>query len=318
VQLRAAVAILVSTFPQDAFFTITNDVLSPLAFVLALHLMLRVTVAKRSLGEEVAAGAAVGLTFLVKLTNVPILAIALLLVLWRLVRAHRTGSLLQVAPRLAALSISLLVPIALWLGWNAAALGDVSGHASVAAGWTPKPLAERFDHPVFGIDGALYFGREVITTFWRGELIWRGERLASSWSDSFFVATTLIFGFAGVARLLGSGRLEAVPARLADLSAALAVALGVLLLLWVSIGFDFESWAYPSRESPYLISGRLIAGTLIPFLILFCRGMDWVGTRIGSRHSVVVGAAVVALVALVSELVHSQPVFASTYNVLHN
>jgi hypothetical protein len=113
VALRTAVAILLSAFPQDAFFTISNDVLSPLAFLLALHLMLRGAVAERSLGEEVAAGAAVGLAFLVKMTNVAILAIALLLVLRRLASAHRAGSLSRVAPRLAALSISLLLPVGL-------------------------------------------------------------------------------------------------------------------------------------------------------------------------------------------------------------
>jgi hypothetical protein len=197
-------------------------------------------------------------------------------------------------------------------------VGDVTGHVSVAAGWMTKPLEERFDHPVFGIEGARYFGREVITTFWRGELVWRGERLASSWADAFFVATTLVFGFAGVARLLGPGRYEALPARLADFSGALAVALGVAFLLWVSISFDFGGWAYPSRERPYLISGRLIAGALTPFLILFCRGMDWVCTRLGGRHWLVVAAGLIALVALVSELALSQSVFASTYNCLHN
>jgi hypothetical protein len=106
--------------------------------------------------------------------------------------------------------------------------------------------------------------------------------------------------------------------RLADLSGALAVVLGVAFLLWVSISFDFGGWAYPSSERPYLISGRLIAGALIPFLILFCRGMDWVGTRFGGRHWLVAAAGLIALVALVSEFAHSQSVFASTYNGLHD
>jgi 4-amino-4-deoxy-L-arabinose transferase-like glycosyltransferase len=319
-ELRISILLLLSVFPQDVFFAISNDVVSPLAYLLALYLMLGLFSAERGWGHHLGAGLAVAAAFLVKMTNVAILFVALLLFLLRARQLYASGQWREQGPRLCLLAIALVVPVMLWLGWNAHAVGDVTGHARIAAGWTPKPFSQLLDHPIFTWKGASYFVRELVTSYWRGELFWHGDRLASPLADVFYLASTLVFGGVGLfvaAREGLSGGGVADVRRLSNLVCALSVLIGIAFLVWVSIGFDFGKWWYPSRKLPYLTAGRLISGSLVPFLILYCSGLDRLLGRVFRRPPTLAVASGIALGVMGSELAISWSVFGSAFNWLH-
>src|SRR5262249_2545363 len=88
----------------------------------------------------------------------------------------------------------------------------------------------------------------------------------------------------------------------------------VAFLAVSSLAFDFGDCVYPSRENPYFVSGRLIAGALIPFLAVGRDGVDvglagigWGGVRLG----VVIA---IALLVAIWELRVDAVAFASRYN----
>ena len=61
----------------------------------------------------------------------------------------------------------------------------------------------------------------------------------------------------------------------------------------VSVSFDFGRCPDPSKASPYLTSGRLITGALVPFVIMYLRGLDvllgWLRVRRARVPVVVAG-----------------------------
>ncbi|MCB9918043.1 MAG: hypothetical protein H6832_06530 [Planctomycetes bacterium] len=68
----------------------------------------------------------------------------------------------------------------------------------------------------------------------------------------------------------------------------------------------------PSRDCPYMISGRLISCEMMPFAVLFVDGLTRCTHRLG--RLVPAGVLVALLIALVwSEIVLMLPVFASPY-----
>jgi membrane protein YdbS with pleckstrin-like domain len=90
---------------------------------------------------------------------------------------------------------------------------------------------------------------------------------------------------------------------------------GFLVLL--SVRFDFGSCPYPSRDHPYLTSGRLLNATAVPFFLLCALVMDRVGRwtkREWARWSLL---GTTALVLLVSQLQVNAPAFSSRYNFFH-
>ena len=255
--------------------------------------------------------------FLAKMTNSPILIVAFAFVMFALSQSSRAGRLGERLPKLALFSATTALPVLAWLGWNAWMVGDVTGHSQVAGGWTRKPLLEIFDHPFFTAEGATFFTRELITSYWRGEFFWKNERLTSSGMDLFYLVTTILFIIAGVVRIVGFSGSDDVNRRLTDRSAALSLALGVASLIFVSIGYDFGNWAYPSRESPFLWSGRLISGSLVPFLLLYCSGLEFLLSRWADRRLTLAVISGIAIAILGSEISLSWSVFSSPYNWFH-
>ena len=85
----------------------------------------------------------------------------------------------------------------------------------------------------------------------------------------------------------------------------------------VSVSFDFGDCWYPSRERPYLTSGRLVLGALIPFLALYLQGLERIlGWAAISRYRWAFVAAIAAVMAG-SQLAVTHQVFASAYNWYH-
>ena len=82
----------------------------------------------------------------------------------------------------------------------------------------------------------------------------------------------------------------------------------------------FDATTNPTASRPYFIQGRLISGVLLPFLLVYVRGLEVATARLPARAARALGwAALVALALAIalSELSLSWPVFASEYNAYH-
>jgi hypothetical protein len=88
----------------------------------------------------------------------------------------------------------------------------------------------------------------------------------------------------------------------------------------LSLMFVFDETTNPTAGAPYLAQGRLIAGVLLPFLLLYVRGLEVALAPLVARAGPWLGwgcLAGIALVILGSELALALPVFGSAYNAYH-
>jgi hypothetical protein len=215
-----------------------------------------------------------------------------------------------------------LVPIALWLARNQLVLGDALGSSLKVErmGWGRRPLAQWLDHPLLGPGGAIDFLAGLVPSFWRGEIAWHRELLAWPAADRTYTATSALFLGAAAWGLLRSPAGEAGAGRLAEGLAWVAVLSSVALLALLSLPFQFHATSNPSAQRPYFDQGRLVCGALVPFLLLYLRGIERVAARLPARArrgAAWGGLAAILTLATVSELALAWPVFASPYNWFH-
>lgn len=317
--VRLGVPALLAFIPQTAFYGIQNDVLSPLAFGAAFIQLIKFS---RPEIPDVKLGAVTGLalaaTFLTKISNLPLLAVSALVVLFTARRRFKTGKLPASLPALAALAGCALLPAAAWLAWCKCSFGDFTGTAAKIQflGWTHQPFAAWFQHPIFTAPGFWFFLKGNLSTFWRGEFIWHYQPLAIPAVDLVYVFLTLaLLLLAGLARLrrphdFSAAQRTAVRFGFACLAAAFAFFAGL------SVAYDFHDCVYPSREHPFFVSGRLMLGALIPLLLLFVFGLDQALKKFGGAVKFAVLAGLVVFM-LISEIVIDWPVFGSAYNWFH-
>ncbi len=339
--VRLGVPALLAVMPQTAFYGIGNDVLSPLAVGCALVLLWQFSQAET---PGVKLGAATGLalaaTHLTKLSNLPLLAVAALaicgLIVQRL-RARKLGALRIVArahqpsrwrrlsngiPKAvgsyAALVVAAVLPMAAWLAWCKSHFGDFTGAAEKTRflGWTRQPFAEWWHHPLFSASGCWYFFKQNAATFWQGEFLWHHQPLALAAVDLAYVALTAGALACAAAALLWR-RPAFTPAQRAALGFSLAcVAAGLVFLALLSIQYDFHDCFYPSRALPFFVSGRLLLGALVPFLLVFTCGLEWALKKFSGRTKFVVLCALLAGM-LAAEITIDAPIFADEYNWFH-
>lgn len=246
----AAAAALACAWPQDAFFGASNDPLAAVAGAAVLCAALE--------GRALAAGLLGALCLLTKTTGLFAVAAAAVL-LWE--RPWRERGLFAAA---------LLIPCGAWLLRNQAVLGEWTGQRQMveANGWTSKAWGDRLDHPVFAPKGALFLLSELAKTFWRGEFVWHGRRLALPWADWAYAAGT-------GAALLAAAWPGAERPRLRAAWTALGAAL--IFFVWVSVSYEFGDRWYPSRAFPFLISARLAASAAAPLFLLVAAGLGRAG-----------------------------------------
>jgi hypothetical protein len=266
------------------------------------------------------AGLAVAASALTKASNLPLVAAAAAVVMLKAWRLAKAGKLRAAAPRLAMVGYCVALPIGAWFIWNRFTFGDFTGSATKIdlLGWTRKPLGEWWHHPLFTPHGAWTFGAELLASFWRGEGVWHGQRLASPAADLFYGLSSVLLTGLGVISLFPKLTNATEPQRQALWFAFWSFAASVASLAVLSIAFDFGKCVYPSQVYPYFTSGRLLSGALIPFLLLYVRGLDWAISRSLRRDwpLFVVLAGAVALITI-SEIVVNLPVFFSEYNWFH-
>jgi hypothetical protein len=246
-----------------------------------------------------------------------------------------------------------LLLVGAWFAWCKHAYGDLTGSKAktVLLGWMPKPVEQWWAHPIFTPGGMWTFVSELIPSFWRGEFVWHNERLASPWVDMFYIISSILFCGAAVVSLArgsiffrkhkdkplspapsppeGERKNRRPVVEQADISrvkgevsepvlwfCVLSVVGSTMFLAWLSVAFDFGPCLYPSRAHPYLTSGRLMSGILIPFVLLYAYGLDQLLSRFSDVSRQRAGLGLMLLI-LVSGIAVDVPAFASEYNWFH-
>jgi hypothetical protein len=334
IELQVAAPLTMAFLPQDVFYSINSDVLSPLLFTGSLILALRwyrEEVPKWLLSA--ALGLLVAATFLTKFTNIGLPLIVAAVVGTRLVKAFRVGRVGPALPAAGTVGLFALAPTVWWLGRNLSLFGSLAATEAKldVLKWTTRPFERFLEHPIFSFDGFAIFWSSVIETLWAGELWWQGARLKDPWLVKFYVvSTTLLLAAAAINSVRNARRRSSTsnpqlpsPDRQSEgLATALcwgSFALSMLCLAWLSVSFEYKFSSYPSLEFPYLASGRLIAGTLVALVVLWVQG--WAVVFSWSPTLRVLGplmmSAVVASWAMISELLITQSVFSSLHNFFH-
>ena len=318
--VRIGVPALLAFMPQSAFYAIENDVLSPVCFGTAFLLLLRwLRDDDLSLKQAALLGLALAATFLTKLSNMPLVAGAMIVTGFKVWHLARKGTLRPLLPSLAVFAVSTVPPIAGWLAWMNFYFGDFTGAAAKAQsqGWTCKTFAEWWDHPIFTPAGLWVFVSRLLATFWHGELVWHRQPMVSDVIQLIYVCSSLALvgaALAGIRSRIGS--LSGFQRRTLWLCLGCPLAI-VAFLGSISILYDFNDCINPSREHPFFSGGRLVLGATIPFFVLVLCGLDrlldWI--KIGrGRFFVLAG---IVLFMLVEEVCINWPVFSSLYNWYH-
>jgi hypothetical protein len=315
--LRIGVPLLVAFIPQNVFYAMNNDVLSPLCFgavFLCMLQWLRTNAPGFSLGALT--GLAVAATCLTKLSNLPLVAVVLAVVVARsiaiILRTPRTGLI-----ALAALISCAAIPVGTWLLWIKFHFGDFTGSTAKISllGWTRKPFGDWWQHPIFTPRGVWTFWADLIGSLWRGEVSWHGRPLRWRGADGFYtVSSLLLFAAAAVGLRKHTGL---SPFQRQAIGSAILIFLGgIVFLALLSIQFDFGNCINPSREHPYFTSGRLLSGALIPFVVVYVYAVSWILRRINTALPLVVLGLVVVFMTT-SEILVDRVVFLSEHNWFH-
>jgi hypothetical protein len=312
---RLAVPALLAIFPQSAFYSIQNDVLSPLFCGLVFFCLLKwLRDGRLGLRLAVVAGLAMAAAHLTKISNLPLLAVAVAAVAVLSIRGWRSGESKAAAPALLLLALCALLPAACWMAWCKTYFGDFTGSGQKIAllGWTLKPVGEWWHHPIFTVPGAWTFLSPLLARFWQGEMVWHWQPMTMPALNQFYAVAGIVLP---VAALAGA---DAPIRRRALWLAFLSFAAAIAFLAGLSVIYDFHDCFYPSRQQPYFTSGRLMLGALIPFALLFVRGMDrglsWM--KLGVRVKCLAFGLLFVLV-LAAETVNNLPAFYDEYNWFH-
>jgi len=313
--LCVAVPALIAVFPQDVFFGMNRDVISPTLWAGALLLMVDAMEDEQT-GDRslLLASLLVGLGFLLELSNF-ILYVAWMGTLrcW-LVRSQMSARHKTWVISLSAIAASF--PPFLWMGRNYLVMGNLTGAQAKVQylGWTMKPLSEVFHHPLFSFHGLAFFLRWLTSTFWCGEYRWHGLLMRSVVADWFYMLSTAVFLFAFVLTFAHNPRTVSSLQKWVALQAMFAVAGSILFLAAVSVAFDYHNSGYPSRVLPFFVSGRIVSGALLPFVLMYAGGLEAITRKLPRRVAPGAVLACLLLFIAMSEVRVRSVTFSSPYN----
>jgi hypothetical protein len=318
VELRIGVPLLLAFIPQNVLYTMNNDVLSPLSFgVLFLCVLQWLRAETANVGLGVVTGFAAAAAYLTKLSNLPLIAVALVAIAVKLLlitrRAPRAG-----LAALAALVVCAAIPIGCWLVWTKYQFGDLTGSTAKIAllGWTQKRFADWWQHAIFTPRGLWVFWWSLLASFWRGEVSWHGRPLNWGPADAFFALSSLILLGSAIVGLVRGAGLSTFQRQAVGIAILIFVA-GIVFLALLSIQFDFGTSTGPSRAHPYFTAGRLLSGALVPFVLVYVYGtVVLLGAAERTVFPLAILAGVAALLAT-SEMVVNHVAFASEHNWFH-
>ena len=316
--LRLGLPLLAAFHPQDIFHSINSDALSPVLFAAAFLLALWPGRRSRGTGWQAMTGLAVAATFLVKPSNIAILVVLAIAIFQDCRIAARAGELGRALRSTGALLAAAAVTIGAWLVRNWILMGSLTGAGAKVKflTWTLKPIGAWWHHPLFSVRGVEIFLGEITRTFWRGEIVWYRQVLAHKGMDTFYVVSSAVLLLVSLTALMITRKKEPEGSRVVALC-FVAVAISLLFMANVSIAYDFGRCPSPSRQMPFLLSGRLISGVLVPFLVLYLDGLDRLLAPVRSRVNPVFAVAAVAVAITCSELLLVRPMLQSQYNWFH-
>jgi hypothetical protein len=317
--LRLGVPALLAFFPQTAFYSIQNDVLSPVCFGAAFILLVQLDRAEMpGVRLGTATGLALAATFLTKFSNLPLLVVAALFIGFKIRQLTRAGTLRAAGPALLALALCAGLPMLVWLAWCKYNFGDFTGTAAKIQllGWTHKPFGEWWHHPIFTPPGFGTFISKLMARFWRGEFLWHGQALASPVVDAIYAISSVCLVVLALAGLRPQST-ATESQRHALWSGFWSFTAAIAFLGFLSLIYDFHNCVYPSREHPYFLSGRLMLGALIPFVMLYVYGLDRALGCAKCNWIRPLALAGIILFMLASEIATDWPVFSSQYNWFH-
>lgn len=314
--MKVGLPLVAAFLPQDTFYSITNDVFSPLLLGLAFYSLLKIYFGPgERYRDYLFAGLLTSGTFLVKYSNIAITVAFVAVLVLKSLRLHGKGALKGEMPKMLLAVLAALVPVVLWLGRNYHVLGDLSGSAGKLQflTWTIKPFGEMLYHPIFTLKGFATFWHDLMLTFWGGEITWHLKRLSSAKSEIFYSVSSLVFLVAAAVRTYrlkedGSGE------RFINKTCFLILLLSVGFLAVVSVIFDFGSCYYPSQDYPFMTSGRLISGMLVPFFILYLSGLKALLSAVKRPLDPLPVIIMVMLAVAFADFMVSREIFSNPYN----
>jgi hypothetical protein len=319
ISLRYGVILLLACFPQDVFYSIVNDAFSPLFFLLALFFLWKIYLSQKKSLFYFFTGLLIAAAVLVKITNIVLFGIMFFILGKKLLEYQKKKDIKTGIFHVGLSLVGALVPVAIWITANILFIGDPLGTADKvkSLGWTLKPFSQWFNHPLLSVSGMSFFVGELLKTFWRGEFVWELKILASTSADTLYVLSTIVFLFASIMSVLFKKKSSCSSDRYDYLILFLSIAGSVCMLGVLSLMYDFGACWYPSQEHPYFTSGRLILGTLVPFLIFYVDGLQTVLSLLTKRLSAVWVILVFVVFITLSEISLTLPVFLSQYNFFH-
>jgi hypothetical protein len=310
---------LVAFIPQTSFYSIQNDPLSPLCFGALFYCLIRLLKAESpDVKLGILTGVAMTITCFAKLTNLPLLAMSALVIffkMWQWIKAGKLRAALPMFISLAAFAgLSLF-----WFGWCKYHFGDYTGSEIKVKflGWTHKPFNEWSNHPIFTVAGTWAFISKLMITFWQGEFWWHGLELNIPAINSIYVILSFSFVGLAVCGLFSRRTSKTLIQRQALWLCIFNFAAVIAFLGFLSILYDFNFCICPSREFPYFTAGRMILGALIPFILLFLYGIDYLFAGIQGDRIRFFALFGMIIFMVVSEIVTDWVVFFSDYNWYH-
>jgi hypothetical protein len=241
--------------------------------------------------------------------------VAVLLKTWKL---WQRGKARAALPAFAAFLGCAVPPILAWMIWCQRNYGDLTGSKLKIEnlGWTLKPFTQWWHHPIFTHSGLWTYLSGQFGSLWQGEFQWLNQPLALPHTNGIYTFFTLVILAVALSALIPQIS-SATPLQRHSLQLAFAGLVAMLAFFaLLSIIYDFGNCPYPSRLNPYFISGRLLLGGLIPFLLLVVYGFDRLLNIFGTpiKCAAFVGTI---LAMLLVELAADWPVFPNPYNWYH-
>jgi len=317
--VRLAVPALIAFMSQSVFYSISNDVLSPVCYGLAFIALLYFWHAETpDIRLGIFTGLALAAALLDKMTNLPMYAVSIGFIFWKIRELAKARKLRPALPSFAALFICAGIPAAIWMAWCKSVYGDFTGSHLKADnyGWTLKPAAEWLHHPIFTPGGFWTFLSGNLSTFWQGEMIWHNKPMVLPGTGVFFTVFSLVALAAALPALLPRSsntiQLQRQALRLGLGGFVAGLAFSALL----SVMYDFHDFYYPSRAFPYFTSGRLLLGSLIPVMLLLACGWDRLLDCYGNRVKFLTLVAFISAMIIV-EVATDWSIFPNAYNWFH-
>jgi hypothetical protein len=313
-QMHLGVLTLIAVFPQDVFYGLNNDSLSSLLCLISFLCLMEIILSRKSCKFHFFTGIIIASAFLVKIANFPLLFIFGIIVLLQIAKRDLKGFY-----KILILVITCSIPIFFWFYWNFTNLGDITGTSDKIQqlGWKKKPFVYILDHPIFTMEGVGYFLPDLVKTFWRGELVWGLQVLASENSDLFYFISSCFFIFLSMINTVLFKSDYSKKHRITNIISLIYVFSSVLFIMVLSMMYDFGEGHYPSKQSPFFTSGRLLLGAMIPFLILYIDGIRIMIRKIYKPASLFFVLLIIAIFISHYEIGSMLQVIKSKYNFFH-